>query len=42
MKIKFIIAVLVVINLNLFSQKSTKYDYNTPLPPESYQFKKDY
>lgn len=39
MKVNFIIAFL-LINLNLYSQKSSEYDYNTPLPPESYQFKK--
>ncbi|MBS7232524.1 hypothetical protein KHA90_16015 [Flavobacterium psychroterrae] len=39
MKIKFII-LFILLNLNLYSQKSTEYDYNIPLPPESYQFKK--
>lgn len=39
MKFKFTLIIL-LINLNLFSQKSSEYDYKIPLPPESYQFKK--
>jgi len=40
MKIKLITAILVLVTLNIYSQKSTEYDYGIPLPPESYQFKK--
>ncbi|MHC0446367.1 RHS repeat domain-containing protein [Flavobacterium sp. 3-218] len=39
MKFKFLLAFL-FLYLNLHSQKSSEYDYNIPLPPESYQFKK--
>jgi len=39
MKIKFTI-LFILLNLSLYSQKSTEYDYGIPLPPESYQFKK--
>lgn len=38
-KIK-LLAVILLIAQNIYSQKSTEYDYGIPLPPESYQFKK--
>jgi hypothetical protein len=38
-RIKFIVAILLIAQ-NIYSQKSTEYDYGIPLPPESYQFKK--
>ncbi|WP_264538525.1 hypothetical protein [Flavobacterium sp. N1736] len=40
MKINFITVILLLVALNIYSQKSTEYDYGIPLPPESYQFKK--
>ncbi|MBE8725375.1 hypothetical protein [Flavobacterium hungaricum] len=39
MKIKFTI-LIILLSVNLYSQKSNEYDYGIPLPPETYQFKK--
>ncbi|MEN2401764.1 hypothetical protein GKZ90_0018390 [Flavobacterium sp. MC2016-06] len=39
MNTKFIL-LFTLLTLSLYSQKSTEYDYDIPLPPESYQFKK--